>query len=71
MHAANLRFHVLDMSENSTVGVYYCPNNDWSETELTYYNSPLQDVKNEASSQVVVDQVNDWHELDEASFFTS
>lgn len=62
--SAKLRFYVLTASESSTIGFYYCSNNNWGETEITYYEAPIKDIKPESTSQIFVDSAKKWYEMD-------
>ena len=47
------------MTETHTIGIYYCSNNDWQETEITWKNAPSY-AKSVTSTQRVAKE--DWYE---------
>jgi hypothetical protein len=41
---ASLQLYTYTVSETTNIQAYYCPNNSWSEWNITYSNSPSYDI---------------------------
>ena len=62
--SAKLKLYVYSQQNTPNLAAYYCNNNYWSETGITYNNAPLEFIEKISSDVTIIDNINEWYEID-------